>query len=62
MKLQFENEPLHFPNHRSYHEQHVRDQHKQHLKDGSYRVATAREVRMGNPLQVEVNANGKLRM
>lgn len=66
VKLYFEKEPerVYFPNHRSYHEhvEHVRKEHAEHLADGSFRIAEGREIKIGNPLQVEVNAKGKARM
>jgi hypothetical protein len=66
VQLRFEREPerLYFNNHRSYEEHvaHVEKEHRTHLATGSFVKVDAREARVGNPLQVEINAKGKARM
>ena len=65
VKLHMEKEPkrVAFGNHRSYHteKQHIQKEHDMHVADGSFRVCRPDEVRVGNPLQVEVNEKGKRR-
>ena len=66
VKLTFAAEPQHliFRNHRSYdlYVDFVDQEHKQHLADGSFVEVDAKDVLVGNPLQVERNSKGKLRM
>lgn len=65
VKLHLEREPkrVAFGNHRSYHteKQHIQKEHDMHVADGSFRIGRPEEVRVGNPLQVEVNEKGKRR-
>ena len=66
IRLEFSSEPAHliFRNHRSYdeYEEFVEAEHKQHLADGSFVEIREQDVLVGNPLQVEKNSKGKLRM
>ena len=66
VKLEFASEPEHltFGNHRSYdmHVDFVDKEHQAHLEDGSFIEVRAEDVLVGNPLQVEQNSKGKLRM
>lgn len=66
VRLRFEQEPerMKFGNHKSYEEekQHIEKEHEKHVKDGSFRVVNADKVKIGNPIQVEVNEKGKRRM
>ena len=65
VRLQFESEPpsVWFPNHKSYwqEKEHIEKEHETHVEDGSFRVAQDWEVKVGNPVQVDINAKGKRR-
>jgi hypothetical protein len=65
VRLRFEEEPpsVWFPNHKSYREEkeHIEKEHETHVQDGSFRVARDWEVKVGNPVQVDINAKGKRR-
>ena len=64
VRLRFEREPerIGFPNHRSYHEhkEHVEAEHRKHVAEGSFVEVDGSAVHICNPLQVEVNAKGKI--
>ena len=66
VRLEFGAEPAHytFRNHPSYEaeKEFVEAEHKQHVADGSFVEVKEEEVRVGNPLQVEVNGKGKRRL
>src|SRR4051794_2738521 len=65
VRLRFESEPpqVSFSNHKSYYEEkaHIVNEQEKHIQDGSFRVARAAEVKVVNPLQVDINAKGKRR-
>ena len=66
VKLRFETKPesLYFANHKSYWDEieHVEKEHKAQLEAGNFAEVTGDKVKIGNPLQVEVNEKGKRRM
>lgn len=53
-----------FPNHRSYndHQDFIDEEHEEHIADGSYKEKTWNEMKVSNPIQVEVSLKGKKRM
>lgn len=65
VRLRFEDEPesLSFPNHKSYWEEkeHIEKECQIHIEDGSFQEVEGTQIKIGNPLQVEINEKGKRR-